>query len=114
MKKIIDTIDKAIQEKKALILRVKHGLGSTLEDIGFEPYIYGDDTLQYPFVWGYLSHSGLFYKLLLDHIISAKLTEESFSVRPEACYQYALEEEHFSVLKGFSNVYGQEARISKG
>lgn len=111
-KQIYDTIEKAINDKKELVLTVKHGLGDTIPDTSFQAYILGDDTYQYAFVWGYLPGQNLYYKFMLDNITSSMLTTKKYSVREDACYQHALEEEHFGLLEGFDNIYAQAARHS--
>lgn len=109
-KQIYATIEKAINEGVEVILTVKHGLGDSIPDTAFEAYILGNDTYQYGFVWGRLTHQGLYYKLLLDNITAAKATSTKHAVRDDACYQHAIEEEHYARLQGFDNIYVQAAR----
>jgi hypothetical protein len=87
--KIID----AIENHKTILIKFKYGLGQELE-IEFDPYIYGSDTMQYGFVWGFLPSSGLFYKLIFDFIISVRSTNKKFTVEPDTMYLYAIEEDH--------------------
>jgi hypothetical protein len=107
---LVKTIREAIKTQRELLLTVKHGLGDELE-VPFQPYIQGQDKMQYEFVWGYLSYSMVFYKLYIENIISAKLTDVTYTVLPNACYQYALEEEHYAVLQDFHNIYSDAARL---
>lgn len=109
-KQIYETIEKAINTKTELILTVKHGLGSIIDNTHFQPYILGDDTYQYSFIWGYLSEQNLYYKFILDNIVAAKLSVKKYDVREDACYQYSCEEEHFGHIEGFENAYFQAAR----
>jgi hypothetical protein len=107
---IYDTIEKAINTKTELTFTVKHGLGDTIPDTSFQAYILGNDTYQYAFTWGYLPGLNLYYKFMLDNIVLAKSTTKKYDVRDDACYQHAIEEEHFGRLVGFDNVYSQAAR----
>lgn len=107
---VYDTIAKAINEKKELTLTVKHGLGDLLPNTPFQGYILGDDTYQYSFAWGFLPHTRLYYKFMLDSIVSAKATATAYATREDACYQHSIEEEHFARLEGFDNIYVQAAR----
>lgn len=111
-KQVYDTIKKSINDKTELVLTVKHGLGDTIPNTPFQAYILGNDTYQYAFVWGFLAGQNLYYKFMLDNIVSAKATTIKYSVREDACYQYAIEEEHFEQIDGFDNVYSQAARHS--
>lgn len=86
-------IKKAIKEKLKLLVTVEHGLGSSIE-IELDPYIFGDDTWQRPFVWG-LSSSLHCYKFFLNWIKEVKLEGRTFKVDPNAVYYYALEEDHY-------------------
>lgn len=112
-KSIYDTIREAIQTKQEVILEVKHGAGGTIPNTYFQAYILGSDTYQYDFVWGSLGSDGLYYKFLLDNIISAKSTNIKYTVSSEACYQHALEEEHYQRIEGFANVYSQGAKNAR-
>lgn len=112
-KQIYDVIEKAINTQTELLLTVKHGLGENIDNTSFQPYILGDDTYQYSFVWGYLTHSGLYYKFMLDNISFAKLTTKKYGVREDACYQHSIEEEHFSRIENFDNIYAQAAQFNK-
>ena len=97
-------IQEAISSKKVLSLTIKHGLGEKI-DIEIEPYIYGDDTMQYSFVWGYLSFSRLFYKLRFDSIEKATILKKEFGILPNAVYYYTLEEELWEIISGFDQLY---------
>lgn len=92
-KKIIE----AIENHKTILITFKYGLGDDLE-IEFDPYIYGSDTMQYGFVWGFLPWSNLFYKLMFDFIISVKTTGKIFKIQSDAIYLYAMEEEHYHTI----------------
>ena len=105
-------IDKAINNSLELNLTVKHGFGELIPSTRFQAYILGNDTYQYAFTWGYLPDIGLFYKFMLSSIVDAKVTGKSFTSRNDACYQHAIEEEHFAVLDGFNNIYVQSARCA--
>jgi hypothetical protein len=94
----------AINTKTKLILTVKYGLGDELT-VDFDPYIYGEDIMQYPFVWGFLPHSRNFYKFGLDRIIEAKDTIKRFLIESDAVYLYGLEESHKAVVKGLERVF---------
>jgi hypothetical protein len=96
--KIIETINKAIDNQLTLTIIYKYGLGETVE-VNFNPYIYGADTMQYDFVWGFLTHSGLHYKMFIRFIESAKLTTKKFTVESDSIYLYAIEEEHWNRIK---------------
>jgi hypothetical protein len=106
---IYNIIDQGINQKQTLILSVRHGLGSVINNTKFDPYIVGDDTYQFQFAWGYLPEQNLFYKFDLDNIESAKLGNEKFEISEEACYQYAIEEEHFAEVEGFKNIFMKAA-----
>jgi hypothetical protein len=104
--RIKQAIKKAIDSNKTLDLTIKHGVGDTIE-ISLDPYILGSDTMQYDFVWGYIPFNKLYYKLILDFILSARVSEKKFEVQNDAVYLFALEEEHFEIVGGFDNIYGQ-------
>jgi hypothetical protein len=110
---LVDIIKKGIEDKIELILTAKYGLGDKNLEVPFQPYIYGEDSMQYQFVWGYLSYPMLFYKFHMDNIVSAKLSDTTFTVLPNACYQYAIEEERYAVLPDFDNIYADAARQKK-
>jgi hypothetical protein len=95
---IDEIIKRAILDNQTITVKFKHGTGDELE-LDFDPYIYGDDTMQYGFVWGYLPTNLLFYKFMVDSIISVKLTQQTFIVHSEARYLYSLEEEHWGRVK---------------
>ncbi len=87
-------IEKAIKEKRRLLLTVEHGLGDTIE-IRLDPYIYGQDSWQRYFVWG-LDSSLHCYKYYLDWVKKVKMEGGSFKVDPNAVYYYSMEEEHYA------------------
>ena len=91
-------IIKAIEDHETLLIKMKYGLGNELE-LEFDPYIYGDDIMQYKFVWGYLPWSKLYYKLMVDFIISIKKTNKKFELNKGAMYINSLEEKHYASLK---------------
>lgn len=103
-------IEKGIEEKSELLFSVKHGLGKVIDNISFQAYILGDDTFQYSFVWGYIPGQNLYYKFMLENIISISQTTKEYNVRLDACYQYAINETHFMRLDKFKNIYGEAAR----
>lgn len=111
---IYSIIKKGIKEQNTVILSVRHGLGSVINNTKFEPYILGDDAYQFPFTWGYLPYQNIFYKFDLNNILSAKLGNEKFEISDDACYQYAIEEEHFAEVDGFNNIFIKAARTSSG
>ena len=111
-KTIYNSIETAIDTNSEIKLSVKHGLGSNIDNTLFQPYILGDDTYQYSFVWGYLPGLNLYYKFRLTDILSADLLQTKFNVREDACYQYAIEEDHFAKLSGFTNIYLQAAKTA--
>ena len=98
--KIIETINKAIDNHLTLTVVYKYGLGDTVE-VNFNPYIYGSDIMQYEFVWGFLTNNPMHYRMLVDFIVSAKLTTKKFTVESDSIYLYALEEEHWNRIKEF-------------
>jgi hypothetical protein len=106
MAKIVETIKSAIQQQKELLLKIKYGLGSELE-ILLEPYIYGEDIMQYEFVWGCINQNKTFYKVYLNIILEATINEEVFPIVLNAVYLYSTGESHFEILDGFDNFYGQ-------
>lgn len=108
---IYDTIQRAIDAKMELSFNYKHGIGGEISNV-FHAYILGDDTMQYSFVWGYLPDQGLYYKFMLSNIVSAKLLTKKYAVREDACYQYSIEEEHFNRVEGFTNSFGEAARLA--
>ena len=93
-----EKITKAIEDHETLLIKMKYGLGNELE-VEFDPYIYGSDTMQYRFVWGYLPWSNLYYKLIEDFIISIKKTNKKFEFNSGAMYINSIEEEHYASLK---------------
>lgn len=98
---LIDIIQSAILEKKELLLIIKPSDDATENiEVFMQPYVYGHDVLQYSFVWGYLSHNGVFYKILTDWIISAETIEIPFSAQEDAVYEQSPGEEHLCVLEG--------------
>ena len=111
MANIYDTIQQAIDNKTELSLTVKHAFGESFPGTRFQAYILGDDAYQYKFVWGYLPDSNDYYRFSLDHITAAKATKDKYSVREDACYQYAIDEDHFARLQGFANIFNTAARL---
>jgi len=105
-------IENGIKNNTEVILAVRHGLGDIIEGTKFQPYILGDDSYQYSFVWGFLPDFNLYYKFMLDNIITVKNTTIEYFVREDACYQHAIEEEQFAVLKNFQNIYNNAAKHS--
>ncbi len=100
---IIETIQKAIKLATELRISARHGHGDYIDTI-LQPYIQGDDTYQYRFVWGYIPHNGLYYKFFLDNIKSAKLGSLTYTARPDAVYLYSIEESLYAVLPGFDKI----------
>ena len=104
------TILKAIENSQSIKIKFKYGLGNETELL-FDPYIYGSDTMQYEFVWGFLPESLLHYRLMADFIISAKLTNTKFEVQSDSMYLYSIEEEHRCRVAGMQEpklrVYAQ-------
>ena len=89
-----ELIQKAIREKRRLLITVEHGLGDTVE-VRLDPYIYGQDSWQRYFVWG-LDSSLHCYKYYLDWVKKVKLEGNQFKVDANAVYYYAMEEEHYA------------------
>jgi len=110
-KEIYQKIEQALQEKTELLLTVKHGLGEIIPNIAFQPYVLGDDAFQYSFTWGYQSDNKDYYRFMLSSIVSAKKTKIKYDVRTDACYQYAIDEDHFGRLAGFDNIYNGPAKL---
>ncbi|SHG04219.1 hypothetical protein SAMN05444274_1258 [Mariniphaga anaerophila] len=104
---IDEKIIKAIEDHETLLIKMKYGLGNELE-IEFDPYIYGSDTMQYDFVWGFLPWSNLMYKIMIDFIISVSSTKKKFKIQSDAIYLYAIEEEHRQSVK---EMYEPEVRV---
>ena len=94
-----NTVQMAIENAQSVTIKFKHGVGEELT-LPFDPYIYGDDTMQYSFVWGYLPQNNLYYKFMFDIVTSVKLTPDKFSVKDDAVYLYAIEEEHWCRVSG--------------
>jgi hypothetical protein len=92
-----ELIQKAIREKRRLLLTVEHGLGQVIE-IRFDPYIFGQDTWQRYFVWG-LDSSLHCYKYYLDWVKNVKLEGSEFKVDPHAVYYYSIDEEHYACVE---------------
>lgn len=87
-------IQKAIREKLKLRITVLHGNGRAFE-IEFDPYVFGNDSWQRPFVWG-LTPALHCYRFYLDWIRDVALEGRHFKVDPNACYYYAMEEEIYA------------------
>jgi len=109
-KQIYESLEKAISNKSEVMLSARHGLGSLIDGMRFQPYVLGDDSFQYPFVWGYLPGNNEYYKFMLGNVVAAKSTTSKYDVREDACYQHATNEDHFGRLAGFDNIYGQAAK----
>jgi hypothetical protein len=103
---INEIIKNAIKTQSVLSIQIKDDTDKPFL-IEFNPYILGQDILQYDFVWGETRR--LFYKLDLDKIESVSALPKKFEVSENACYQFSLEEEHYEVLNNFDNVFGQAA-----
>lgn len=101
---IENRIKHAIESRTTMLVVLKYSGGMELE-AELNPYIFGEDIMQYEFVWGFLPHSGNFYKLELDKIISVKNTIKRFSIEPEAVYLYALEERHTAVVAPWDRIF---------
>ncbi len=96
-----DIVKSAIHEKKELLLKVKSGTESgDYIEVFMQPYVYGNDVLQYEFIWGYLAHNHVFYKILTNWIVSAETIEIPYTVLEGTEYEYASGEEHFCILEG--------------
>jgi hypothetical protein len=107
---VYKALEKAINSKTEVLLSAIHGLGSLLDGMRFQPYILGDDSFQYPFVWGYLPDNNEYYKFMLSTVVTAKPVAAKYDVREDACYQHAINEDHFGRLAGFDNIYGQAVK----
>lgn len=105
---LIDIIKSAIYQKKELLLKVKSDQEpNQFVEVLMQPYVLGDDILQYEFVWGYLTDKQVFYKVLTDLIISAEAIEIPYTVIEDATYDYSIGEEHFCVLEGLGIKYAE-------
>lgn len=93
-------IQKAINIKNELLLKVKTLPGASVKEVRFCPYIYGLDQLEIPFIWGYLPEIKSFYKLFLTQIESVDTITIAFSPFPNARYLKPDGEEHYCILKG--------------
>lgn len=108
MKEITDIISGAIHSAKAVHIKLWHTYYDSVPVV-LNPYIYGLDILGYEFVWGCLARDMTYYKIFIDLITDATITEKEFIVDKSACYQYAMEEDHYAVLQGFGNIYAGAA-----
>lgn len=99
----------AIRDKRQIGITVSTGLGDVVK-IPFNPYIIGTDNLMIEFVWGILALPQLFYKFNDANIIAAELTETTFEVTANACYQYSSGEMLVHIVNGFNNIYEDAAR----
>ena len=103
---ISSLIREAIETSKQSTLKMKYGLGSEIT-VDFQPYIHGHDIMQFEFTWGYLPFNKVFYKIHLENIISINISEITYTVLPDAIYLWSLEEEHFTALVGFRNIFSE-------
>jgi hypothetical protein len=101
-----DRIRESIITSKQINIKMICGLTNEIS-IEFQPYIYGQDIMQFDFVWGYIPLNKVFYKIHLDNVASVQVTEITYTVLPDAVYLYSIEEEHYSVLVGFRNIFSQ-------
>lgn len=100
-------IRQAIETMQTVELKINYGLGDSVIEIDLDPYIFGADIMQYDFVWGFIPSQHLYFRLMYNSIVSAKLTNKKFIVQNDALYLYAMEEEHWSRAKGFDNSDGK-------
>ena len=107
-KDVSELIKESIQTCKQVTIKMKSGFGREIS-ISFHPYIYGHDIFQFEFVWGYYPVAHVFYKILTENISSISISEITYTVLPDAIYQYSLEEEHFAVLVGFHNIFSESS-----
>ncbi|MDN4165038.1 hypothetical protein QWY31_05960 [Cytophagales bacterium LB-30] len=103
-RKTIDELKYAVNNRLTIKVKMKHGLGDNLE-IEIDPYIIGSDLMQYDFIWGYISHSRTFYKLMLNFVQSIKLTSKNFKTLPKTVYLYSNEEDHYESVDDIT-IYG--------
>lgn len=108
---IEEKIKEAVETSKQVNIKMLYGLGNEIS-IEFQPYIYGQDIMQFSFVWGYIPFNRVFYKIHLDNIKSVQVTEITYTVLPGAIYMWSLEEEHYSVLVGFRNIFSESSESS--
>jgi hypothetical protein len=97
---IYNLIKEAINQKRELKMNIKYGLGDNSDsiEVEFQPYVLGSDIFQYSYVWGYLPHDDTYYKFLLNLINSVKASGDTYTVRANPPYPYALGEEHYASL----------------
>ncbi|MBS1570551.1 MAG: hypothetical protein JST45_14070 [Bacteroidetes bacterium] len=88
-----ELIQRAIREKRKLMITVKDDGGRETE-VQFDPYIFGDDKWQRPFVWG-IWNGFYAYRFYLEWITKVKLEGRHFIVDPNTVYYYASEEDHY-------------------
>jgi hypothetical protein len=99
-----ELVKNAILKKREIEINFKYGLGNELK-IPFHPLILGEDTMQYEFIYAYLPHSNIYYKLFTDFIITIVETRNSFEIPENAEYRNAIEEEHYIVNDDFKNIW---------
>jgi len=89
-----ELIQKAILEKRKLLITIKDDIGREYE-VQIDPYIFGNDSWQRPFVWGIWNgfHT---YRFYLEWITKVKLEGRHFVVDPNTVYYYAGDEEHYA------------------
>ena len=97
---IVNLIEKAINNKNELYLKVKTAQADKKKEVRFCPYIYGLDLLEIPFTWGYLPETKSFYTLLLSQIEELEIITIAFMPFPNAKYLKPPGEEHYCVVKG--------------
>lgn len=93
-------IQTAINNKNELFLKVKPPSSEKIKEVRFCPYIYGVDSLEFPFMWGYLPQFDTFYKIPLQQIEDAETIRILYTPFPNAKYLKPQGEEHYCVLKG--------------
>jgi hypothetical protein len=106
---ISEIIKNAIITGNQILITYKYGIGDNYINQLIHPYILGSDFYQYDFVWAYFPYRMVFYKYQIEKIKSVSLTDISYTVLPEAVYQYAIEEEHYAVVLGFCKIYVQQS-----
>lgn len=97
---ISELIKVAISDKKELNLKLKTTSNATQQEVRFCPYIYGEDTLNFKFIWGYLPQFQTFYSLPVQQIEAAEPVRVLYSAFPNAKYLKPQGEEHYCVLEG--------------
>ena len=97
---LTETIKVAIADKKELNIKLKNTSTATSQEIRFCPYIFGEDSLNFKFIWGYLPEYQIFYSLPIQQIEEAEPIRILYSAFPNAKYLRPQGEKHYSVLKG--------------